>query len=64
MLTFSLQAHLERAREGLDHDLVELLVDAVHAPEVAVEVLDPLEVADRDAAGVAEDVGDEEDAAL
>ena len=34
------------------------------APVVAVEVLDPLEVADRHAAGVAQDVRDQEDAAV
>ena len=40
-----------------------LLVDDLLAPVVAVEVLHPLEVADRHAAGVAQDVGDQEDAA-
>ena len=40
----------------------ELLVDDRLAPVVAVEVLDPLEVADRHAAGVAQDVGDHEHA--
>ena len=43
---------------------LELGVDDVLGPVVAVEVLDPLEVADGDAAGVAQDVGDQEDAAL
>ena len=46
--------------ERLDHDLLELGVDDGLAPVVAVEVLDPLEVADGDATGVAQDVGDQE----
>ena len=54
----------ERLAEGLDHDLLELGVDDGLAPVVAVEVLDPLEVADGHAAGVAQDVGDHEDAVL
>ena len=51
------------SRERLGHDLVQLAVDHVLAPVVAVQVLDPLEVADGDATGVAQDVGDHEDAA-
>ena len=48
--------------EGLDHDDPQLVVDHRLGPVVAVEVLDPFEVADRHAAGVAQDVGDHEDA--
>src|SRR5690606_16397833 len=50
--------------EGLVHHPVEAAVDAVEAPEVAVAVLDPLEVGDRHAAGVGEDVRDDDDAVL
>ena len=50
--------------EGLDHDLLELLVDLASLQKSRLQVLDPLEVADRDAAGVAQDVRDQEDAAL
>ena len=52
----------ERLLERLDHDLVQLGVDDRLAPVVAVEVLDPLEVADRHATGVAQDVRDHEHA--
>jgi hypothetical protein len=48
--------------EALGHDVVEALVDFGLGPEVAHAVLDPLEVAGGDAAGVGEDVGDDEDA--
>ena len=64
MLTSSWWAMVEDLVEGLDHDLLELLVDVGLAPVVAVEVLDPLEVADGHAAGVAQDVRDHEHAAL
>ena len=62
MLTCSRSAIVEHLAERLDHDLLELGVDDRLAPVVAVEVLDPLEVADRHAAGVAQDVGDQEHA--
>ena len=58
------EAHRQDVLERLDHDPLELVVDLGLVPEVAVEVLDPLEVADRHAAGVAQDVGDLEDAPL
>ena len=64
MLTCSRWATSEGLGEGLDHDLLELRVDDRLAPVVAVEVLDPLEVADRHAAGVAQDVRDQEHAVL
>src|SRR5437879_3079608 len=48
--------------EAFGHDVVEALVDLGLGPEVAHAVLDPLEVAGGDAAGVGEDVGDDEDA--
>src|SRR6187402_2813694 len=40
-------SHGQDLLEGLDHDLLELLVDDLLRPMVSVEVLDPLEVADR-----------------
>ena len=48
--------------EAVGHDVVEALVDFGFGPEVAHAVLHPLEVAGGDAAGVGEDVGDDEDA--
>ena len=62
MLTSSRAGQPEGLVERLVHDLLELGVDDRLAPVVAVEVLDPLEVADGHAAGVAQDVRDEEDA--
>jgi hypothetical protein len=53
---------VEDVVEAVDHDAVEALVDFVLGPEVAHAVLHPLEVAGGDAAGVGEDVGDDEDA--
>src|ERR1700677_3317158 len=47
--------------EAFGHDGVETLVDLGLGPEVAHAVLHPLEVAGGDAAGVGEDVGDDED---
>src|ERR1700677_4115825 len=48
--------------EAFGHDGVETLVDLGLGPEVAHAVLHPLEVAGGDAAGIGEDVGDDEDA--
>src|ERR1700716_3835913 len=48
--------------EAFGHDVVETLVDLGLGPEVAHAVLDPLEVAGGDAAGVGGDVGDDEGA--
>ena len=42
---------------------LELGEDFVFCPREALEILNPLEVTDGDAAGIAEDVGDEEDVA-
>src|SRR5579864_3032649 len=50
--------------ERMHHDALEPLVHGLLVPEVAAPVLHPLEVADGDAAGVGEDVGDYEDALL
>ena len=47
--------------EARGHNVVEALIDLVLGPEVAHAVLHPLEVAGGDAAGVGEDVGDDED---
>src|ERR1700683_838222 len=52
---------LEDGVERATEDAVELVEDFRLGPEEALQVLDPLEVADDDAAGVAEDVGDDED---
>ena len=53
---------LEDIVERLHHYLFEPRVDRRFAPEEVLEVLHPLEVAHGDSAGVAKDVGDEEDA--
>src|SRR6266566_1967128 len=50
--------------ERLDHDLLELGVHDLLAPVVAVQVLDPLEVADGHATRIAQDVRDHERAVL
>src|SRR5215813_8013125 len=42
--------------EGAFHDVQQALVDFAFAPEKALAILDPFEVADGDAAGVTEDV--------
>ena len=47
--------------EALGHDVVESLVYLGLGPEVAHAILYPLEVAGGNAAGVGEDVGDDED---
>ena len=47
--------------EGVDHDVFELLVDYGFFPEVSLAVLHPFKIGRGDAAGVAEDVGDDED---
>src|SRR2546426_5467804 len=46
------------AVEGARHDLLQPCRDLALAPEVVLEILDPLEIRDDDAAGVREDVGD------
>src|SRR5919109_1480549 len=51
---------VERARD----DVVQLGVDLLLLPEEGLQVLHPLEVGDDHAAGVGDDVGDEEDASL
>src|SRR5271165_35423 len=48
--------------EGVFHDVEKSLVDFAFAPEEALAILDPLEIADSDATGVAKDVGHGEDA--
>ena len=57
---------LEQPVELVDEERVlRLLLAALHAAEADVaEVLHPLEVADRDAAGVGVEVGDDDDALL
>src|SRR5450759_707917 len=44
------------------HDVVEALVDLALLPEELLQVLDPLEIGDRHAARVGQDVGDQEHA--
>src|SRR5579862_8672130 len=46
------------------HHLLETSVDLVLVPEERLQILDPLEIGDRHAAGVGEDVGYDGDAAL
>src|ERR1700693_1426925 len=48
--------------EGTVHDVEEPLVDFTFAPEEALAVLNPFEVADGDAAGIAENIGHGENA--
>src|ERR1035438_5384533 len=55
---------LEHIGEGPGHDLLQFRVDVLLIPEEVVFVLHPFEVADGDATGVAEDVGDQEYALL
>src|SRR5438874_2400145 len=50
--------------EALAHDVGEPVVDGVLRPEVPAAVLHPLEVRHRDAAGVREDVRNDEHALL
>ena len=59
-----LQRGLHDGGEGLAHFRLEPLVDFLLRPEIAVAVLDPLEVRRGDAGAVREDVGDDEDAVL
>ncbi len=54
----------EHRVEGLAHLELEPIVHFLLGPEVAVTVLDPLEVRGGDAAGVGQDVGHHEHAAL
>src|ERR1700722_7638873 len=51
---------LEHGGEGALEEAEETVGDFGLAPEEVLEILDPLEVGDDDAAGVAEDVGDDE----
>src|ERR1700690_625300 len=48
--------------EGTVHHVVEAFVDFAFAPEETLTILNPFEIADGDAAGVAEDIRDSEDA--
>src|SRR6185295_4993903 len=50
--------------EGADHDALEAPVHGVLVPEVAAAVLDPLEIAHGHAAGVRQNVGNDENALL
>ncbi|ETH22313.1 hypothetical protein L564_1785 [Bordetella pertussis CHLA-15] len=59
-----LLGHLRHGAVGLAHQALEPLVDLLLAPEEAGEVLHPLEVADRHAAGVGQHVGHHVDAVL
>ncbi len=50
--------------EGLHHLGFKLLIDLLLGPMDSVEILDPLEVADRHSSGIGEDVGDGDDVLL
>jgi hypothetical protein len=50
--------------EGADHDVFEAAVDLLFAPEKAGEVLHPLEIRHRDAAGIGQHIRHHQDAAL
>ena len=52
---------LENAGEGGFEEAVETVVHLGFGPKEALQALDPLKVTDGHAAGVAEDVGDDED---
>src|SRR3972149_5539548 len=60
LLGFSVVEHVV---EALDHDLLELLVDVLLRPEEVLNVLHPLEVGYRHAAGIGDDVGHQHDTA-
>ena len=64
MSTLYFCAVCEHDVERLDHLRLEPLVHFLLGPEVAVAVLHPLEVRHGDAAGVGQDVGHHEHAAL
>ena len=51
----------EHILEAVDHDALKPLVDLSLGPEITHAVLHPLEVTGRDAAGVGQDVWDNED---
>ena len=50
--------------ETLFHHVLQAFIHFAFAPEKALAILHPLEVADRDAAGIAENVRDDEDSLL
>src|SRR2546423_5587737 len=56
--------HPEDVEKGPLHDLAQARLDLLPGPEESLQVLDPLEVRDHDAAGVGHDVGNDQDAAL
>src|SRR5689334_3426358 len=53
---------LEHVGKAPRHDLGETIVHRLFVPEIAAAVLHPLEIRDRDAPGVGEDIGNDEDA--
>ncbi len=58
---FASRARLVTGAEGLLEDAEEFVHDFALVPKELLQALHPLEVGDDDAAGVAEDVGDDED---
>src|SRR4051812_32487704 len=54
-------SHVEDLLKALDHPAFFLALDLFERPSEVLEVLDPLEVADDDAPGVGQDVGDDGD---
>src|SRR5579885_348965 len=55
---------VDHSIEGFDHNLLQPLVDRVLIPEEALAVLHPLEIGDRDAAGIGQNIGNDEDTLL
>src|SRR5580704_11925763 len=53
-------AGVEYSGESLSHDLLEARVYFFHRPEIALQILRPFKITDRYAAGVCEDVWDDE----
>ena len=56
------EVDLEHVAEGRLHDPFQPLVDVLRLPEEVLLILHPFEVGDGDAAGVAENIGNHEDA--
>src|SRR5579864_493166 len=50
--------------EAVHHNLFQAIVDHLLIPEIALAILHPLEIRDRDAAGVGQNIRDHEDALL
>ena len=53
---FAVEVNLQHVAEGCLHHPLQAVVDVLRFPEQVLLVLHPLEVGDRDAAGVAQNV--------